>query len=434
VNFSPADLAHRLRSVGAGLVDPTGDGFHRYAVDGKVPAFRCLPETSEQIGTLLRTCAEIGAAVVPWGGGTAMGLGNIPSRADVVVELTRFDRLVEHDGANLTATAQAGVPLAAFQSAVRSERQFLALDPPQPSRATLGGLVAANSNGPRRMLYGGVRDVVIGMKMVLATGESVKAGGKVVKNVAGYDMCKLFVGSLGTLGIITEVTLRLTPLPETAATLVVTGSLTKNLELVEVLFYSALQPAGIALLSPDFAKMVRGGVSISTLAIWSEGFEEAVARHVQEITTQATRVGLAVEVLQGDGHARLWERVQDFGTAEGELTIRVIVPLGAVGTVVTAIDQWAAAEQRVRYVAHVGSGTIWVSLDATPTSAAWFERLSTLAGNHQGHAVMTAAPPQFKAGLDVWGPAPPSLPLMREIKEQFDPHHILNPGRFIAGL
>jgi glycolate oxidase FAD binding subunit len=434
MSFLPADLAHRLRSIDAGFVDSNNDGLDRYAVDGKVPAFRCVPETPEQIGMLLRTCTEAGAAVVPWGGGTAMRLGNIPSRADVVVDLGRFDRVIEHDAANLTATGQAGVPLSTFQGAVRGERQFLAIDPPHPSRATLGGLVAANSNGPRRMLYGGVRDVVIGMKMVLATGESVKAGGKVVKNVAGYDMCKLVVGSLGTLGIITEVTLRLTPLPETAATLVTTGSLTKNLELVELLFYSALQPAGIALLSPDLAKTAGLADSPSTLAIWSEGFEEAVARHVQEITIQATRIGLAGKVLRGDAHARLWERVQDFGTAEGDLVIRVIVPVGAVGTVVTAIDQWAVHEQRASYVAHAGSGTIWVSLAANPTSAAWFGRLATLAGDHQGHAVMTAAPPQFKAGVDVWGPAPPSFPLMREVKQQFDPHRILNPGRFIAGL
>lgn len=427
-------LANRLGSAGVGLVDRTGDGLGRFTVDGKVPTLHCMPTTPEQIGIVLRTCAEGATGVIPWGGGTAIGLGNIPARADVVVDLARFDRVIEHDAANLTATVQAGVPLTTLQNVVRREGQFLALDPPQPARATMGGLVAANINGPRRMLYGGVRDMVIGMKMVLGTGEAVKAGGKVVKNVAGYDMCKLFVGSLGTLGIITEVTVKMTPIPETAATLVATGSLAQNLELVEVLFHSTLLPAGIAVLSPDVAQRTGAALRKPTLAIWCEGFEEGVARHLQEITTHAERIGLGVEVLREDAHARLWDGVRDFGTAKGQVVIRVTVPLGAVATVITAIDQWGTSTPRPRYVAHAGFGTIWVALDATPANAAWFGRLVTLAAQHQGHAVMTAAPPDLKAGLDVWGPVPPSLDLMREIKRQFDPHRILNPGRFIAGI
>ncbi len=434
MNTTSEVLADRLRAAGAGTIELDGPGLQRYTVDGKTPALRCVPETPEQIGALLGICAQVGAAVVPWGGGTAMGLGNIPHRADVVLELTRFDKVIEHDAANLTATAQAGLHLAAFQNVLGKEKQFLALDPPHPGQATLGGVVAANSNGPRRMFYGGVRDLVIGMKMVLATGEQIKAGGKVVKNVAGYDMCKLFVGSLGTLGIITEVTLKMTPLPETAATIVAAGPLAQSLELVEALFQSVLLPAGLALISPEVAQAVGMPGGTPAVAVWAEGFSEAVARHVRDLSTLAARGGLTVEVLGAAAHERLWAHLRDFGTSDGRVVVRVTVPLGSVAAVVNAVDQWRTPDLNVQYVAHAGTGVIWVSLAPVPASARWFPQLSALARDHQGHAVLTSAPLSMKDGVDIWGPPPASVSLMRDIKQQFDPQHILNPGRFVAGL
>ncbi len=434
MNTTPEVLANRLRAAGAGIVDGDGIDLSRYSVDGKTPAIRCVPEAPEQIGSLLHACAEVGAAVVPWGGGTAMALGNIPHRVDVVVELARFNKLVEHDAANLTATVQAGMPLAALQRVLEREKQFLALDPPHPAQATIGGLVAANSNGPRRMSYGGVRDLVIGMKMVLATGEQVKAGGKVVKNVAGYDMCKLFVGSLGTLGVITEVTMKMAPLPETAATIVASGPLTHGLELVDALFRSTLLPVGIALVSPEVAQAAGLSTQTPVVAVWAEGFDEAVARHLRDIGTLATQHGLSADVLPEAAHVRLWERIRDFGSGDTRVVVRVTVPLGAVATLVSAVDEWRTPASVAQYVAHAGTGTIWISLDSHPASTAWFARLGTLAGEAKGHAVLTSAPPALKDGIDVWGPAPPSLALMREIKKQFDPQRILNPGRFVAGL
>ncbi len=434
MNATSEELANRLRAAGVGFVDGDGEDLRRYAIDGKTPAIRCVPESSEQIAVLLRTCAQTGAGVVPWGGGTAMALGNIPHRVDVVVELVRFNTLVEHDAPNLTATMQAGMPLAALQDALGRERQCVTIDPPHPAQATLGGLVAANSNGPRRMAYGGIRDLVIGMKMVLPTGEQIKAGGKVVKNVAGYDMCKLFVGSLGTLGIITEVTMKTAPLPERAATATATGPLAKGLELVDALFRSTLVPAGIALVSSDVAQAAGLSAQTPVVAVWAEGFEEAVARHLRDVETLAKQIGLSTGVLPYTEHVRLWENIRDFGAGDARVMVRVTVPLGSVAAVVTAVDQWGTPSSRVRYVAHAGTGTIWISYDPTPANTAWFTRLGALAAELKGHAVMTSAPVAWKNGIDVWGPAPPSLALMRTIKQQFDPQRILNPGRFIAGI
>ncbi len=434
MTIAPESLEHRLASLGAGIVDGDGQAVRRYSVDGKVPTLRVIPQSPEQIEIVLKACAEVGAAAIPWGGGTAMTLGNIPRRVDVAIDLQRFDRLVEHDHANLTATAQAGIKMSGLQSLLGQHNQFFAIDPPHPAQATIGGVVAANTNGPRRMLYGGVRDLVIGMKMVLPTGEQVKAGGKVVKNVAGYDMCKLFVGSLGTLGIITEVTVKMAPLPETAATIVAWGPLAQGAQLIDALFETTLLPAGIALLSPEVAQASGAPAPSPTVAVWAEGFEEAVARHLRDVQALAERLGMKTEILREGAHQTFWQRVRDFGTEEGRLVMRVTVPLGSVAAVVTAIDRWGAPARAAHYVAHAGTGTIWVSLPADATSAGWFPRVGALAQEHGGHAVMTSAPATLKEGIDVWGPAPPSLALMREIKRQFDPHGVLNPGRFVAGL
>ena len=193
-------LKQKLESaLAAGTVACEADAVKKYQVDGKEPALAVKPQSAAEIAAALRLCSEAEATVIPWGGGTAIAIGNPPRRADVVMELTAFNRVVEHDAANLTVSVQGGAALNAVQSALEGQKQFAPFDPPFADRATVGAIVAANLNGPRRSSCGSVRDLVIGLKVTLANGEEIKAGGKVVKNVAGYDLCKLFVGSLGTL-------------------------------------------------------------------------------------------------------------------------------------------------------------------------------------------------------------------------------------------
>lgn len=428
-------LAAKLETtLGSGAVESGSRTLAAYDVDGKIPSILLTPHDPEQVSAALRICAEVEASVIPWGGGTAMGLGNIPRKADVILGLERLDGLIEHDEANLTAIVQAGMKLANLQKILAQQSQFLALDAPHPGLATVGGTVAANINGARRALYGSVRDLVIGMKMALANGQQIKAGGKVVKNVAGYDMCKLFVGSLGTLGVITEVTFKLAPIPESAATLVAFGPLSQGLRLVNELSQSALLPAALAILGADVFKATNFSFTMPAVAVCAEGFEEAVARHLLEAQESAGRTGLTAEILRGETHQRLWEHVRDFGINGENAVYRVSVPLASVAEVVAKIDRWSASERLARYIAHAGSGTVSVFLDTDPSSAAWFTKLSTLAQEHRGHLVMVAAPPAFKEGMDVWGSPPPSLAIMREIKQRFDPLGILNPGRFIARL
>jgi glycolate oxidase FAD binding subunit len=430
-------LTSRLESiVGRHAVQEDADVLSAHAVDGMVPSVRVAPQDATQIGEVLKLCAEERAAVVPWGGGTSIGLGNRPSRVDLVLSLEKLDALVEHDDANLTATVQAGMRLASFQQVLARQHQFLALDPPRPAEATIGGVVAANTNGPRRMHYGGVRDQVIGMRSVLATGEQVKFGGKVVKNVAGYDMCKLFTGSLGTLGVITEVTFRMAPVPERSVSAVAVGTREHALEMTEKLQASQLLPSAVTLINARAAAELTTGPGTRDqrppyqLLVWVEGFAEAVERHLKELRAEANTAGMSASTVEGLQHHALWKSICDFGTAAPQTLFRLTLPVGAIREAVSSIDDWSPGSQ---IVAHIGSGTIWI-LAAEENSADWFTRLSMLATPFGGHAIIARASPRVKEAVDVWGSPPPGLSIMADIKRQFDPTGILNPGRFVARL
>jgi glycolate oxidase FAD binding subunit len=428
-------LAQRLEgSLGAHAVNREASLLATHNVDGRQPALLCFPETSEQVAAAIRICSEADAAVTAWGGGTAMQIGNPPQRVDVVLGLSHLDRVVEHDDANLTTTVEAGISLSRVQQAVAGRKQFLAFNPPYAERATVGGVIATNLNGPRRSHYGSVRDLVIGMKAVLASGEEIKAGGKVVKNVAGYDMCKLFVGSLGTLGIITQATLRMAPLPEIAATVVTAGTLPLVWQLADELSRSKLLPSAVFLLSPEAGKDDDQKQNTWRLAVCCEGFENSVMRHLHDTQDAAARLGLGTEILQSSDHKQFWVELRDFPLEPGRLVYRVTVPRALAAGVIETIHGWSNSDFRPRIVSDTAMGVIWLSLETKQDALKCFTRLVAEARENHGHAVMLAAPADVKASGDVWGSRPPTVSLMREIKRQFDPKNLLNPGRFVGGI
>jgi glycolate dehydrogenase FAD-binding subunit len=434
MKFSSDRLAQLLEGeLGADAVTSEPALLAAHNVDGREPALLCFPVSPEQVAAALRLCSEASATVTPWGGGTAMGIGNPTRQVDVVIGLERLNLLVEHDQANLTATVQSGHRLAALQEVLARHNQFLPFDPPAAARATAGGVVATNLNGPRRSHYGSVRDLVIGMKVVLASGEQIKAGGKVVKNVAGYDMCKLFVGSLGTLGIITEVTLRMAPIPETAATLIASGTLPKVQQFANELSRSKLLPSAVLLLNAQASKATDLAQSDWQVAVRCEGFEETVARHLRDAPALAQRIGLATGILHENDHSRFWDKMRDFSLQAG-LVYRVTVPRASMTEVIETLHNWSTADFCPEIVSDAAMGIVWISLEVNDLAAQWFTELIAEAQAHRGHAIILAAPANLKRGVDVWGPAPPTLSLMREIKRQFDPEGLLNPGRFVGGI
>jgi len=427
----PADqVAQRLQAeLGGDLATFESGALSAHAVDGKKPALVCSPATPEQVAIVLRVCAEAKAAVTPWGGGTGVSVGNVPHEICVVMDLTGLNRVIDHDHANLTVTVQSGITLANLQEPLSRRQQFLPFDAPRPREATIGGTVALNLNGPRRGCYGGVRDLLIGMKAALITGEQIKAGGKVVKNVAGYDMCKLFTGSLGTLGVITEVTARVAPIPETAATLVASGRLNEAEEYADRLSRSPLLPAAVMLMN---SRPQYGADKPWQVAIWCDGLEETVARHLSDAQTQARELALATAVLRSGDHDAFWDGVRHFPLEAERCVFRATVPRAAVGKFIEVVNQ--SADLVPALVADMVVGTVWLSWPVSERAAVIWPRLMSLAAAYRGHAVMFSAPHQLKEGLDVWGPPPATLPLMRGLKQQFDPHGLLNPGRFVAGI
>lgn len=435
MNLTVDQLAHKLAAeFGVDAVSTDASVRASHIIDECQPALVCMPETADQIAASLHLCSEAKATVAPCGGGTALAIGNAPRSADIVLDLKRLNRVVEHDYANLTTTVETGIPLIALQQFLAEQRQFVPLDPAHPERATAGGVVVTNLNGPRRTYYGSVRDLVIGIKVVLATGERIKAGGKVVKNVAGYDMCKLFVGSLGTLGIITEITLRASPIPETAASVMVSGSAAQLADLWNAIGHSPLLPAAVVLLNRSACQEMNLDGAACKLAVWSEGFGDTVARHVRDIKSMAERFGLGSESFEGALHKQFWTAIGDFPVSPGRLIFRLTVPRAATAAAINTIESWQTDEFRPALVADAMAGTLWIGAPATDAAADQFPKLIGYAGEQHGHAVLWVAPPRLKRSIDVWGAPPSTLALMRKIKAQFDPDGLLNPGRYVGGI
>src|SRR5215475_8551646 len=212
-------LATALESVVGSAYLLTNTAVAEYAVDGVLPAMVVLPADEAQVTDVLRLAAEYRATVFPRGGGSHTFVGQTPARVDLVLSVQRLQQQLAYEPADLTITVQAGVRFAELQHILRGSSQFLALDPPVTTTTTVGGIVATNVSGPRRLLYGTARDMLLGIGVMTSDGKRSKAGGRVVKNVTGYDLNKLYVGSLGTLGVIVELTWKLHPLPPGEITL-----------------------------------------------------------------------------------------------------------------------------------------------------------------------------------------------------------------------
>ena len=396
-----------------------------HSIDGVISALICTPATAEQLAAAVGICRDCSAAIAPWGGGSAMSLGNPPRTLDVVLKTTRLSRVIEHDQANLTVTVESGIVLSALQAAIARHKQFVPFDPPLPERSTIGGVIAANLNGARRSSYGGVRDLVIGMKVVLASGEIVKAGGKVVKNVAGYDMCKLFTGSLGTLGIIIETTLRVAPIPARSATLIANGTFANVAACANQLVRKKLLPTAIYLLND-------GATASWRLTVRFDGFEESVARQIKELIEMTQQLGLTQEVVDGEKSQRCWQAIADLPVTPERLVYRLTVPRGVLMQTISTVVDWKKVVSVI--CADIPMGTIWLVAPADQAAIELFPRLIALTQQQRGHAVIFAAPAPLKEAVDVWGPTAPGHALMRKIKQEFDPTGLFNPGRFVGNI
>jgi glycolate oxidase FAD binding subunit len=404
------------------------------SVDGLLPSTVMRPDDAEDAARGLRLCELAPAAVVVWGGGTQMGLGAPPRKYEVAFSTERMTRLLEYQPADLTCRVEAGMLLRNLQTALRAQGQRLPLDPPHPQRATVGGMIAANSNGLSRGRYGTVRDWVIGIAVAYPSGKVARAGGKVVKNVAGYDLMKLHIGALGTLGVVAEVNFKVQARPEMEASLL--GHFEAPGPALEVglrLAREYLAPAAAIVLDRDSAVTFPspsgggqgGGLAPWTLALKLEGY----AREVDAARDQAIRFVREAggEVEEPEVPATFWDAARDWSTPEDDgVVLRAIVPLTSTQMVVAAVPPDA------RLLAQPASGVVDVRVPA-PSAVETLARLRVAAGV-DGQVVVTAAPAALKPALDIWGPPPPGFPIMRALKQALDPNEILNPGRFVGGI
>jgi glycolate oxidase FAD binding subunit len=397
-----------------------------YAVDGVAPGLVGAPESVEQLAAALAAANEQGAAVIPWGAGRHMSLGNVPRRYDIALRTAKLDRVLEYEPADLTLTVEAGLTMGKLQALLAERSQFLPID--APVDATAGGVFATGASGPSRHAYGLPRDWLIGCRVALADGTIVKAGGRVVKNVAGYDMQKLAVGALGTLGVIVEATFKVAPLPPAQETLLARlPSLEAAAQAVRAADARGLALRAVAL------REAQGG---TLAAFWLAGPGAAVERSARELADLCRDA--KTERLQDEASERWWSSLIDVRLlAEGAVSLKAsLVPSAVVGFTETLSTLARELSIQSAALCYPTTGLVLVQLAGTPddTLASFIERARRGAESSGGSLVVTCAPLAVKRRIDVWGEAGSALLLMRRLKEQFDPHGTLNPGRFMGGI
>ena len=436
----PPALLEKLRATVGPANVLTGIELTPYVVEGRTPEAAVFPGSVEEVAAVIGLAAETARPVTPWGGGTAASAGIPTARTGLVLGLRRLGRLLEHEPGDLTATVEAGMTVETFQTALRSRGQWMSLDPADAHLATVGGVLATNASGPRRHLYGTARDLLIGVTVVTADGAVVRGGGKVVKNVAGYDLPKLFVGSYGTLGVIVEATVKLRPLPDHERLVCIRFERLKDAgAAVRSVMASDLIPNAIELLDATASTAI--SVTGAALVVGFDGLREQVDWQCAELARLAGACGgHEAQPLQAD----TWSSLGTAARATSPVTAAVMTFAVLPSQVAEMMEQGAGVARarglNTAWAAHAGIGVVraMVAADVVPTEPAaiavvlaeWRE----LARGGGGHATLEWAPLAVKSLVPVWDDPGAAARIMERIKAQLDPQNILNPGRFVAGI
>lgn len=450
----------------------------RYAVDGLTPKAVAFPTNTKRVSEIVQCAGRAGFAVVPWGSGTKMSMGNQPNRLDLVICTAGMNHMLDVDTANLTITVEAGVRFRDIQARLAtqedrcylpleslttekseficSERShsgcFLPLDPQFSDKATIGGIVATNSSGPKRLLYGLPRDLVLGIRFVTPKGDIVGAGGKTVKNVSGYDVSKLMIGSQGSLGILCEMTLRLLPLPESMGTLVFAFDRFSDAgSFAAAVMGTKLLPAALEV--ADRAALegieLRGTVDLGSgsyfVVIALEASKEAVARMAAELPAMARHFkSKGYADIQEDKHRLLWLKLGELQSIlanrhRGLVSLQLNYPLSEWRRIFEFAELvFSRNEMEHTLLCHSGCGITLINIPLgarqAAVSAALNDAVQSLTAECKkvgGNLVVLRAPADLKKSLPVWGEMGADLILMKRIREEIDPSGLMSPGRFI---
>jgi len=406
-----------------------------YAVDGSVPRWVAAPGHVEEVGALLRLAFDERLAVVPRGTGERMELGNLPGRVDLVLDCSRLSAEVAYEPDDLTITVRAGLSLEALSARLAPRRQFLPLDPLVGSSRSLGGVVATNDSGPLRLRYGTARDLLLGVRFVQADGTVTFGGARVVKSVTGYDIPKLLVGSLGTLGILVELTLRLHPMVEAEAHWLVSfPSAERAGAFLDGIVDSALQPSRLELLNREALGELGLQPYPAAVAVTLASVTEALPPQAEALRAFAVGNGGDARPIPA---ADLWPRLGQVLDANGAVLLKVVTLPVLTAEKLSAIDELAGAQGvSARVVAEAGDGVLRVRLSGHLSPEEWERSVVTPlrveVAPEGGSVVVEAGSRALKERLDVWGPVEPGvLAIVKRLKAEFDPRGILNPGRFV---
>jgi glycolate dehydrogenase FAD-binding subunit len=411
-------------------------------IDDSGPFAVVRPQSVAGLGDVVRRAAAEQQALYPVGGGTMLGFGLPPSRPGWAVDLRSLNAVIDYPARDMTITVQAGIPIAELRRVLAAENQRLPVDVPHADQATLGGALATNVSGPRRYGSGTLRDYVLGLSTVNDEGLEVKAGGRVVKNVAGYDLCKLHIGALGTLGVITQATLKVRPIPDSCA-LVTLGCGAEGLEaLLERLHNSRTRPGCLDVLNMEAAGAVAQAANVALPeAAWVAivGYEDsadAANWQVRQLMQDVLPAGVrGLEARAGGACRSLWQSLaESVDPPHARLSFKANVLSGAVASFCLLAAGLSAG---IRLYAHAGSGIVYGHFSSDLTLERVQEMLKGLqdaAEAAQGNLILPRCPPEWKRSLPIWGRPRGDAWLMREVKAKFDPRGLFNPGRFIDGI
>jgi glycolate oxidase FAD binding subunit len=422
-------ILHRLREMFGEdrAVVAAGDDFR---VDDEQSRVVASPHKIEELSEMLRIAHDERWRVIPAGAGTWLEMGNRPSQFHLVISTAKLNRVIEYEPADLTATIEAGCALTTFNKLASAHRQFIPLDPFGDERSTIGGTIATASSGPMRCAYGTPRDWLIGIRVVHADGQITRAGGKVVKNVAGYDLCKLYTGSFGTLAVIAEMSFKLRALPSSEKTLVFYADSANALcSLAARISDSDVLPTAMELISPitEVALPIDGNQFTLALRFLNE--PQTVDSQIEE----ATQLGIDFKhtVLSETDANGFWRGYRETETSTKiESGLRLIALPSDLPAVIIDIGR---VMPEANWRAHAANGVVRIHAQATIEPGRIAE-LRNLAQSRGGQLVILRAPSEVKNQLDVWGEVGQTAGLMRALKEKFDPQKQINPGRFVAGI
>jgi glycolate oxidase FAD binding subunit len=414
------------------VVDPRA--CEAVAVDGVVARVVARPGTAEEVSGLLALATTERIAVAPRGSGSSQGLGAPPRRLDLVLDLTRLHAVTEYVPEDMVASVEAGITLGALEAGLRPHHQRLVLDPPGAARRTIGGVLATGASGALRFRHGTGRDLLLGVRFALADGTLTWGGAKVVKSATGYDVPKLLVGSLGTLGVVVGATLRLHPRPAAEGCWIASfhESATAHAFLSDVLA-SSIEPERLALVDGRAARASGLGGPRRAFLVSIASDAEAVESQGAALTDHARRAGGEIAPLD----AATWRALDAVFDAPVRLKAS-----GEVRRILQWLDRAEAlcgsAGIEVAAVGQAGNGVLQLALHGVHAAGALDRVLAPLRqemAGEGGSVVVERAPVDIKRAIDVWGPVgADALAIMTRLKREFDPHDVLNPGRFVGGL